>query len=72
MGSEMCIRDRPKPNQPSNPSNPSAGNNTDQSNGLNESGGGSSADLNKIIGIVFGILSLLGAIAGIAKQLGLI
>lgn len=34
--------------------------------------GGSSADLNQIIGIVFGILSLLGAIAGIAKQLGLI
>lgn len=66
------VNPQPKPNQPSNPSNPSAGNNTDQSNGLNESGGGSSADLNKIIGIVFGILSLLGAIAGIAKQLGLI
>lgn len=63
---------KPKPNQPSNPSNPTVDNNTDQSNGLNESGGGSSADLNKIIGIVFGILSLLGAIAGIAKQLGLI
>lgn len=35
-------------------------------------GGGSSSELNTIIGIVFGVLSLLGAIAGIAKQLGLI
>ena len=29
-------------------------------------------DINSIIGIVFGVLSLLGVIAGIAKQLGLI
>ena len=35
-------------------------------------GEGSSSELITIIGIVFGVLSLLGAIAGIAKQLGLI
>lgn len=35
-------------------------------------GGGSSSELNTIIGIIFGVLSLLGVIAGIAKQLGLI
>lgn len=34
--------------------------------------GGSNLDINTIIGIIFGILGLLGAVAGIAKQLGLI
>lgn len=34
--------------------------------------GGSSGELNSIIGIIFGVLSLLGVIAGIARQLGLI
>ena len=40
--------------------------------GISTGLGGSSEDINNIIGIVFGILSLLGVVASIAKQLGLI
>lgn len=40
--------------------------------GISTGLGGSSEDINNIIGIVFGILSLLGVVASIARQLGLI
>lgn len=40
--------------------------------GISTGLGGSSGDINSIIGIVFGILSLLGVVASIARQLGLI